>query len=758
MKKSYLRKLASEGFSIIPVTAEKIPTGKWEQYQKKARTPDQVEALNADMYGLVCGINDVECIDIDLKVIIGFQEQKSWWAEYLEFLRDNIEEFDAKVTIVKTMNAGYHILYRCFDVAGNTKIATLKGSSQAIIETRGAGGYVVLYDNYVTHRRYHDMAYITPEERQIIWEISRTYHYTGDNATEEPKSGSFQTDGITPWQDYNAKFTALDLIQEDFDIVRNTKSSYIIRRHGASSPHSGYVYKDSGCMYLFSTGTIYPHEQLLSPFAIYAYKHHNGDMSEAARNLYQEGYGTRHVPKIDLPNQELIKEVKVTRSIFPVDIFPVEIQGYIMESANTLGLSIDYMASSLMWMLSVIIGNSMRIEVKPGWTEVASLWIAVVGKPGIGKTPSINQMIFPLRKLNVREQKEFTRQYAKWREFEALDKKEKALAEYIEKPVNKQFLVGDITLEALVDLHEQNPNSIGIFKDELAGWFKDMNKYRQGSDLEFWLSSWSGTSISLNRKTSKSAFVDKPFIPVLGGIQPSVFDEFTTGENKENGFVDRILISYPELQVNYYNENSMDIKLLTWYDNFIIKFRDDIIREHLKFDDKGEILPVTIKFSPEAQQEWIRIHDSITDMQNSDDENEYMKSMLPKQKSYIPRFALLLNTIWSHLDKSYPGHVIHPDSVLRAEQLSHYFINMSKLVKQDVQEKSELMQAGKAGGNDKLSMLRSMYESNPNFNRTTASELLGVSRTTVHNYIKSIDNEKRNKAKTKGARDQGAKA
>ena len=27
-------------------------------------------------------------------------------------------------------------------------------------------------------------------------------------------------------------------------------------------------------------------------------------------------------------------------------------------------------------------------------------------------------------------------------------------------------------------------------------------------------------------------------------------------------------------------------------------------------------------------------------MQNSDFENEYMKSMLPKQKSYIPRFCI----------------------------------------------------------------------------------------------------------------------
>ncbi len=45
------------------------------------------------------------------------------------------------------------------------------------------------------------------------------------------------------------------------------------------------------------------------------------------------------------------------------------------------------------------------------------------------------------------------------------------------------------------------------------------------------------------------AFVDKPFIPVIGGIQPDIFEQFATGVNKENGFIDRMLISYPELSV-----------------------------------------------------------------------------------------------------------------------------------------------------------------------------------------------------------------
>ena len=180
-----------------------------------------------------------------------------------------------------------------------------------------------------------------------------------------------------------------------------------------------------------------------------------------------------------------------------------------------------------------------------------------------------------------------------------------------------------------------------------------------------------------------------------------------------------------------------------------IKYR--IHKYYFKMSDKGDIESTTVTFSDEANQEWIRIHDKLTDMQNSDDENEYMKSMLPKQKSYIPRFALLLNSLWTVLEKGNVMEVVNKDNILRAEKLSEYFINMSKLVKQDVKEKNEMLQAGRAAGSDKYNMLKGMYKANPEFNKTTASEVLGVSRKTVYNMLKQIQDEQTNKSKAQGA-------
>ncbi len=191
--------------------------------------------------------------------------------------------------------------------------------------------------------------------------------------------------------------------------------------------------------------------------------------------------------------------------------------------------------------------------------------------------------------------------------------------------------------------------------------------------------------MALNRKTSKSSFVESPVIPILGGIQPGILNQFYTEENKDNGFVDRILTCFPELDVEEYNDNEMDQSVLQWYEDYIIRLFRDIKDRVVEYDFDCEIQSRVATFDNDSKQEWKRIFNEITTIQNSQEENEYMKSMLPKQKSYIPRFALLI-----HLFDVYNecGMVdlkriktISKDSLLKAERLSKYFINMAKKIK-----------------------------------------------------------------------------
>jgi hypothetical protein len=746
----YCFRLLQDGFSLLTVGENKTPNFSWKPNQKQQITKAEFEKRynyaggiflkSGDEMkptvgvGIITGFNNLEVLDIDLKVFKNLKQQQDFWNELLAFWKDNIDDFEDKFTIYKTVSGGYHVLYRCEKIEGNKKIAVLEGMAEAVIESRGVGGYVFIYDKKVCKLSYSDVQEISIHDRETLWDIARHFHYV-EEKEEKPeikkvRKVEYSDIDITPWEDFCAKESLLSVVGEDFEIVRNISDRYIIKRHGSQNATSGSIFKSTDKMYLFSTGTIYPHEKLVNAFEAYTFKHHNGNFSESAKSLYQKGYGSRKVKPLE--SNRIDVEFKPENLVFPIDIFPKDYQKYIIECNRTLSMDIDFMGCALLWLASVIIGNSMVIEVKKGWIEKASLWMALVGKAGIGKTPSIKMILRPLLKINNREISRYMNEADKYEVFKTLSKEEKERTEQIQKPRKTQFIANDITIEALVDLHEENKNAVGVFKDELAGWLKDMNKYRAGSDLEFWLSTWSGDPANFNRLSRKGSFVQNPFIPVLGGIQPNILDAFYTDENKDNGFVDRILLCYPNAKVEEYNENEMSQTYLDWYDDAILHFYNSA-KNTIQLDEQNEIKSTVCMWSSEAKKEWIRIFNKITQSQNSDFENEYIKSMYPKQKSYIPRFALLINafnygTVW-----------IEKDSILKAERLSNYFIEMAKKIKVESAENNDIKKVIGKDGADKKKSFEAIYFSNKEINRTKIAELLGVSRQTILSWIKELD-------------------
>jgi hypothetical protein len=747
-----------EFFSVITIGDNKLPNFPWKEQQTTKLSNDTLlkninykggiikkdgtEIQQTKGIGIVTGFDSLEVIDVDTKVFSTQQEKDDFWNEYYNTLKDNILDFEDKFAVYKTKSGGFHILYKSKRVQGNTKIAALKGHKEAIIETRGNGGYVFLYpDKKYAQKSYFEIDFITDNDRDILWQISKSYNHI-EEQPELPKKESklYETSDLTPWDDFNEKTDIWNVICDEFTIpTRGIKSKHIlVKRHNSDSPHSGYIFKDSNCLYLFSTGTIYPNEKLISPFTAYAYKYHNGDFKEATKDLYEQGFGSRLKVKIDELKNEIIKEdIKLEKAVFPIDIFPIDIQFYINECSTKLDSNIEFMGVSLIWLISVCVGNSLQVEVKRGWNENGVVWIAAVGKAGLGKTPSIHNIIFPLHTANSKEIKRYIKESEKYEYYMSLSKKDKEEYPEVVKPNKTQFIANDITLEALVEMHQESDNSVGVFKDELAGWLKDMNKYRAGSDLEFWLSCWSGKSVSMNRKTATSSFVERPFIPVLGGIQPTIFNNMSTEETKDNGFLDRMLLSFPDAKVEEYNENELDYQTIKWYSESIIKMYETF-KNQTQRNENGEIEPTTVKFSSEAKVEWKRIFNTITSHQNNEDENEYLKSMYPKQKSYIPRFALLIHAFDCFFDDAKYLLEISKDSILKAEKLSNYFINTAKKIKYESNETQELKNTTKKAETT-LDKIKLIHQNDKDFNRTKLAELLGVSRRHIINIVKKLE-------------------
>ena len=84
-------------------------------------------------------------------------------------------------------------------------------------------------------------------------------------------------------------------------------------------------------MYLFSTGTIYEAEKQYSAFSAYAKKYFNDDFSEAAKQAYKDGYGTRIVRKEQEP---VVTNIKYDNIDFPIEIFPEPIHNNTLDRST----------------------------------------------------------------------------------------------------------------------------------------------------------------------------------------------------------------------------------------------------------------------------------------------------------------------------------------------------------------------------------------------------------------------------------------
>src|SRR5690554_2724850 len=110
-------------FSIITVGSNKVPNHLWKEQQTKKLSKEVfIKHYNnptSTNFGIVTGFEDLEVIDVDLKVFSTTTEKLDFWNELLSLLRDAIFDFDDKFVIYKTQNAGYHILYKSKRVEGN---------------------------------------------------------------------------------------------------------------------------------------------------------------------------------------------------------------------------------------------------------------------------------------------------------------------------------------------------------------------------------------------------------------------------------------------------------------------------------------------------------------------------------------------------------------------------------------------------------------------------------------------------------------
>ena len=224
---------------------------------------------------------------------------------------------------------------------------------------------------------------------------------------------------------------------------------------------------------------------------------------------------------------------------FPVHVFPDRLQRIIRELHDSNGFPVDYTAASMMAAISVAIGNSHRVEVKRNWHESVILYIAIVGRPGACKSHPLAFAMQPLVNADWKNNLDYQKKYCEYQQAIAMSRKERVHAgfeQFPKEPKRLRYLVSDVTQEGLSAIHSHNPRGLCLWVDELSAWFKNFTRYNNGSEEQFWLSAFNGSTTMSDRKNSQnSIFIKRPFISVVGTIQKRLLTELANGERAANG-------------------------------------------------------------------------------------------------------------------------------------------------------------------------------------------------------------------------------
>jgi hypothetical protein len=397
---------------------------------------------------------------------------------------------------------------------------------------------------------------------------------------------------------------------------------------------------------------------------------------------------------------------------FPTNIFPEKIENLIDLLYTNVGFEKSVTASSILFTVSTIIGNSKRIKVKNTWIDTPNLWLAIVGKRGTMKSPTIKFPVTPLQKDEITFAEEYEKEITSWNRLE----KEQQNQE--EKPTRKQRVTTDITTEGLIRLIKENPNGIGIIKDELNGLFKEMNRYQGAGALEFLLSAYTGGQYIKNRATQDSTTVENVYLSIIGTIQPQILKSIANN-NTDNGFIDRWLYVKSENKVPGFNiDSDIDIQYIESYNRFIIDIKN--------MSSSNDSMVWSAKARTEFQDGINRIR---TIMRNEETPHQ-LTAYLSKMETYFARFCILIAVMDQEIQ-------IEKQHVQKAYMLTKFYIYTANNTFIGFDNEEEINAIYKTeNANTKKQKVLALHKHLPNMQKKDIAEVVGCNRSFVQDTLK----------------------
>jgi Protein of unknown function (DUF3987)/Bifunctional DNA primase/polymerase, N-terminal len=312
------------------------------------------------------------------------------------------------------------------------------------------------------------------------------------------------------------------------------------------------------------------------------------------------------------PDWTLLDDRRGELPDFPVEALPTSLRDWLLRSARGAGVTPGHVAVPFLGIASSLIGTARRVRACRSWSEPLTMWVAIVGFSGTGKTPGLDvtrralALIERGRKQKIAEAQREHETRAQKAKAER-KKWEEAVADAVEacvpappKPegatdpgpfVAPRLCVSDSTIERIAVLLEARKRGMAFVADELARLFLNMRRYSSGQDNEFWLEAWNGKNFVVERQGRPPVVVDYLLVGITGAFQPDKLARAFQGD--DDGMYARFCFAWPEEPAHTPLSNEVT-EIEPELQNALTRIID------LPADEDGVFAPRTVELSREA--------------------------------------------------------------------------------------------------------------------------------------------------------------
>jgi DNA primase len=251
------------------------------------------------------------------------------------------------------------------------------------------------------------------------------------------------------------------------------------------------------------------------------------------------------------------------------NLIPEPLRQFVIDVSRRMSCPSDFVAAAIVVAIGSVVGSAcgIRPKCKDDWLVIPNLWGAVVGRPGMMKSPAIAEPLKMLSRLenkaaethqavrsayeaelaefNARKDalrsemtqlakglKDARREHGRYskkshsQEGSSEDLMEEAKKRHREllepkEPTRRRFITNDSTVPKLHELQGQNPRGLLVFRDELPGLLAHLDEKGNEEERAYYLEGWEGNRDHALDRIGRGSLLSKNTLSVFGGIQPA---------------------------------------------------------------------------------------------------------------------------------------------------------------------------------------------------------------------------------------------